>query len=801
MSDLSILIRSSKFEPNFTLVVPPSKSETHRALICAALAAGAVRVEHPLLCEDTEATLDALGRMGASWQISEEAITFGEGSIVERIPALAHIDCASSASTLRMLLPIAAVCGGRIHFSGRPDLARRPIVPLLEVLRSKGARIHGTSLPLTVEGGFVGGEIEIPADITSQFLSGLLFALPLTPRGGTLRLPTPPVSRPYLALTLEFLERCGVEVTRAPRGDTLTVPGGQRFEAPPRLSISGDWSAAAVWLAGGVLAGPQISLCGLTPRSTQGDRKIVPLLQAMGGRIEREEERLIARRTPLRGTTIDARDIPDLVPLLALVATQAQGTTRITHTKRLRWKESDRLRAICTMLARMGARIEVEDDALEVSGPAILQGARIDPAGDHRIVMTAAIAGMIAGGETHIAQPECVNKSYPDFFHDLRRSGAVVLSETAPIGRHFQVTLYGGSHERCVGVRIEGLPPNVTISYRAITADLDKRRPSGLLTTQRREPDPLLLRKGFVREGERLRTTGGRIEIEIPNLDGHDAPYIRLRHTPRPGHGDYTAWRKYGGAFDFRGGGFLSGRMTVGMVAAGAVARQILQGYGITIAAYVRQIADLRLPRIPTFEEARQATWKSPVRCPDPILSEKMASVVLAARREGDSLGGIVECQVHGLPIGIGEPIFHALDAVLAHYLFTIPAVKGVAFGAGFEAAARRGSENNDPYHLSPAGSVQLGSNHSGGVLGGISTGAPLIFQIAIKPTPSIPRPQASVDLREQRDTTIRVTGRHDPAVVLRVPVIVEAFTAAALLDLYLAARSPNPPSPSSTAL
>ncbi|RME05010.1 MAG: 3-phosphoshikimate 1-carboxyvinyltransferase [Deltaproteobacteria bacterium] len=788
MSDLSIVIRRSRFEPTFTLAVPPSKSETHRAFICAALASGRVRVVNPLLCEDTEVTLDALGRLGASWEISGDTVTFAAGSIVDRIPTLAHIDCASSASTLRMLLPIAAVCGGRIHFSGRPDLARRPITPLLEVLRSKGARIRGTSLPLIVEGGFLGGAIEMPADVTSQFISGLLFALPLTPNGGNLRLTTHLVSRPYLVLTLEFLERCGVKVGHSPEEDKFMVPGGQRFEAPAEFSICGDWSSAAVWLAGGVLAGPQISLCGLDAQSTQGDRKIVSLLQAMGGGIERGTKLLIARKTPLRGTMVDARDIPDLVPLVALLATQAQGRTRIAHTRRLQWKESNRLHTICAMLTRMGARIDVADDALEISGPTILQGARIDAGGDHRIVMAAAIAGMIAEGETHIAQPECVKKSYPDFFHDLRRSGAVLLSETAPIGRHFQITLYGGSHERCVGVRIEGLPANVRLSYGAITADLDKRRPSGPLMTQRREPDPLLLRKGFIREGDLLRTTGGKIEIEIPNLEEHDAPYMRLRHTPRPGHGDYTAWQKYGGAFDFRGGGFLSGRMTVGMVAAGAIARQILQREGITIAAYVRQLANLRLPETPTFEEARQATWKSPVRCPDPTLSKKMASAVRTARQEGDSLGGVVECQVHGLPLGIGEPIFHALDGVLAHYLFSIPAVKGVAFGAGFEAAARRGSENNDPYHLSPTGSVQLGSNHSGGVLGGISTGAPLIFQVAIKPTPSIPHPQASVDLREQRNTTIRVTGRHDPAVVLRAPVIVEAVTAAALLDLYLAA-------------
>ena len=260
-----------------------------------------------------------------------------------------------------------------------------------------------------------------------------------------------------------------------------------------------------------------------------------------------------------------------------------------------------------------------------------------------------------------------------------------------------------------------------------------------------------------------------------------------LRFTPRPNHGDYTTHIKYKGVFDFRGGGFLSARMTTLTVIAGSIAKQILAKEGITMAAYVKQIGPICMEKMPTIDEAKQNTYQSEVRCPDLELSKIMKDKIEEARAEKDSMGGIIECQVHGLPVGIGEPIFNAIDSVLAHYLFSIPAVKGVEFGSGFSASAKKGSENNDEFEMTSNNDrIVTKTNNSGGIQGGITNGMPLIARIAIKPTSSIAKEQNTVNMQSLSASKISVLGRHDPCVAIRAPIIMETTVAIALLDLIM---------------
>lgn len=352
-------------------------------------------------------------------------------------------------------------------------------------------------------------------------------------------------------------------------------------------------------------------------------------------------------------------------------------------------------------------------------------------------------------------------------------------------GNKLKLELFGESHGPAVGARLTGLPAGEEIDLGALRRLMLRRAPGrSALASARREADEVHFLSG-VTDGV---TDGGPLCLEIENKDARPGDYEALRQVPRPGHADYAARLKYGAGVDLHGGGAFSGRMTAPLCAAGGICLQILRRRGVEIAAHLLSVGqeddEAMDPLGLTAEQLlrlREADW--------PTLSSecgaRMRAAIAGAAAAGDSLGGTAECMVAGLPAGLGGPLFEGVEGKLASLLFAIPAVKGVDFGAGFGAARLRGSENNDSYAVR-GGRIVIESNRAGGVLGGISTGMPLLFRVAFKPTPSIARPQKSVDLASGTEVELRVPGRHDPCIAPRAIPVVEAAAAAALLDLML---------------
>ncbi len=347
------------------------------------------------------------------------------------------------------------------------------------------------------------------------------------------------------------------------------------------------------------------------------------------------------------------------------------------------------------------------------------------------------------------------------------------------IGERFIAVSFGESHGRCVGVVVDGCPAGLPISEADIQSKLDLRKPGqSIVTTQRKEEDKVEILSGVFNGN----TTGAPICMLIWNKDSDSRPYDQIRNTPRPGHADYPAMIKYGGFNDYRGGGRFSGRITATFVMAGEIAEKLLQqALGIEILAYTLEIGNIRANNL-SINDIRKLRYSNEVRCPDTAIAEKMKEAIVKARSDGDSLGGVVECTALNIPIGLGEPVFGALESDLSKALFAIPAVKGVEFGSGFEGAKRRGSENNDIYKVED-GKIVTVSNNSGGILGGLSNGMPLLLRIAFKPASSIAKKQQSVDLQSMEETEMTVPGRHDPCVVPRAPPVVEAVVALILAD------------------
>jgi len=347
------------------------------------------------------------------------------------------------------------------------------------------------------------------------------------------------------------------------------------------------------------------------------------------------------------------------------------------------------------------------------------------------------------------------------------------------IGKEFVVTCFGESHGRCVGAVIDGCPAGLPLAEEDLQIELDKRLPANReIVSARREKDVVEVLSGIY-EGF---TTGAPICALVWNKQVVSGDYDSIKDKPRPGHADYPARIKYMGFNDYRGGGRFSGRITVAFVIAGAVAKKLLDVFGIEVLAYTTAIGNVELHATLSLGDVRENTYANSVRCPDPDVAKKMEETILSAKKEGDSVGGIVECVAFNLPVGVGEPIFDSLDADIAKMLFDVPAVKGVEFGVGFEAAKMRGSENNDPYVMCDD-ELDLLNNNAGGVLGGLSSGMPLVVRVAVKPTSSISKEQKTVDLSKMEETTIQVQGRHDPCIVPKAVPVVEASVAAVLVD------------------
>lgn len=399
--------------------IPESKSQAHRLLICAALADKESRIECQALNDDIERTAECLNALGA--RITYENGIFTVCPIASATKS-ASLDCGESGSTLRFMLPVAAALGADATFIGRGRLPQRPLSPLYERMEEHGVQMSGNGkMPLICNGTLQGGEYEIAANISSQFISGLLFALPLTGEESSIVLQGKLESGSYIEMTLDALKMFGVEIERGVK--KLIVHKGQKYTSPGDVCVEGDWSAAAFWLVAGVTGENPITCTGLnTDTSRQGDRAVVDMLKKMGGRIVRNGNDYTAYPSQLIGTLIDCHDTPDLVPALAVAAAFAEGTTTFDNIARLRIKESDRVATVCEMLASFGIKTESTENRLTVYGGKPT-GGKVNSFGDHRIAMAGAVAGLAAEGTTEIMGAECVSKSYPAFFDHLKALG------------------------------------------------------------------------------------------------------------------------------------------------------------------------------------------------------------------------------------------------------------------------------------------------------------------------------------------------------------------------------------------
>ena len=344
-------------------------------------------------------------------------------------------------------------------------------------------------------------------------------------------------------------------------------------------------------------------------------------------------------------------------------------------------------------------------------------------------------------------------------------------------GNALCVTIFGESHGKSIGAVIDGLAPGMEINLDYINEKMALRRPAGAISTARREPDPISFESG-VFEGK---TTGTPLCIRIENSDTKSSDYAAMKSIARPGHADYSGYCKYEGFGDYRGGGRSSGRETTARVAAGAVAAKVLKELGIEVFAYTKAIGPVQIDENRFSKEERD---KNALYMPDAQAAAQAEEYLQEKMKELDSCGGIVECVITGMPVGVGEPVFDKLSANLGKAILSIGAVKGFEIGDGFAAAASAGSENNDDFY-NDNGTVKKKTNHAGGVLGGMSDGSVITFRAAFKPTPSIAQPQQTVN-REGEDTEIVIHGRHDPIIVPRAVVVVETMAAVTVLDLLL---------------
>ena len=356
---------------------------------------------------------------------------------------------------------------------------------------------------------------------------------------------------------------------------------------------------------------------------------------------------------------------------------------------------------------------------------------------------------------------------------------------SSEFGNLLRVGVFGQSHGTAIGITIHGLPAGESIDTELLQQFLDRRRPGGRggLATARKETDIPEFLSGL----EGGITCGAPLCAVIRNADQHSRDYSGLTDTPRPAHADYTAALKWGGHADMRGGGHFSGRLTAPLCIAGGIAMQILARRGIFVGAHLRSVGDAEdesFPLHPTRELFSHIAAKSFPTISDSA-GESMQQIIHAAREELDSVGGTIECAAIGLPAGLGEPMFHGVENRLAAALFGIPGLKGVEFGSGFAGSRLRGSENNDPFCMENS-IVTARSNNAGGILGGITSGMPVQFRVAMKPTPSIGRMQETVSLSAKENTQLQIHGRHDPCIALRAVPVVEAVTAIVLLDLLM---------------
>lgn len=401
---------------------PPSKSQAHRLLICAALGSSPCTIECASVNDDIVATMRCLNALGAD-------ISYSDGVfVVNPVKAVkcAVLDCGESGSTLRFLISVAAVLGADATFVGSGKLPQRPMSQLCDLLASNGIGFERHSvdeLPVTCKGVLQGGKFSLPGNISSQYLTGLLFALPLAGVDSEIEVTGTMTSTSYIAMTLEALRIAGIVIERA--GNIFKIKGNQHYNMPSRVFVEGDWSSAAFWVVAGVIGKQPLTICGMNTESLQGDSYIIEHLRSMGAFINVDENKVFAMPSHLFGAELDCTDTPDLLPVLSVAAAVAQGTTTFTGVGRLRFKESDRLAAMKDVLGKFGITSYIGEDSFTVIGGEPVAGEPVGSFGDHRIAMSAAVMSTVAKGVTVIDGAECVAKSYPTFFDDFALLGGI----------------------------------------------------------------------------------------------------------------------------------------------------------------------------------------------------------------------------------------------------------------------------------------------------------------------------------------------------------------------------------------
>ncbi len=415
---------------NGEICAPPSKSYTQRMLIASSLSSGISRISGPLISDDTEAAMRAVKAMGAKVDI-EEGCWIVEGTSPKG--ASEPIDCGESGATLRFMIPIAALAAESSVFLLGSSLAQRPIEPLLESLKQLGVstssgETQGKSSITVGGGGIAGGKTSIRGDVSSQFISGLMFACPLAQENTEVTVTTPLESKGYIRMTYEVLTKHGIKISHSGTFRKIRIPSDQKY-SKVNHNVPGDFSSAAFLLSAAAITNSNVTIDNLDYSLAQGDKAIIGILKKMGARGEVCKNKIEINGTGdlLEATELNAKDTPDLVPVCTVLACFAKGTTKISGAKRLRLKESNRLDSLNLELKKMGANIIVNEDSLTVKGPCKLRGSDINPHNDHRIAMACAVAALGADGETTIHDAECVKKSYPRFFNDLHSLGGNVV--------------------------------------------------------------------------------------------------------------------------------------------------------------------------------------------------------------------------------------------------------------------------------------------------------------------------------------------------------------------------------------
>lgn len=411
---MDISITPSPLKGNIEAI--PSKSVAHRMLICAAFADAPTTLLIPQTSDDINATANCLKALGASIEICGAEYKVTPITTPADSPTL---DCGESGSTLRFFLPVAAALGNNSHFIGHGRLPQRPLSDLLDAMKEQGVTASAESLPLTLRGKLCGGHYRIAGNVSSQYITGLLLALPLSDEDSTIEITTALESASYIDITLSVLKTFGIEISI--NNHTYHIKGGQRYRSPQKLWVEGDWSNAAFFLSAAAL-GNELTMSGLNKNSAQGDRKILSLLESFGATCTSSETTIGIHADVLNGCTIDIRDTPDLLPILSVVAAYSQGTTTFINAARLRLKESDRLESTAALIRNLGGKAETTEDSITIYGSGLL-GGTVNSCNDHRIAMATAIAATRCKETVTICGAEAVNKSYPGFFDDYQKLG------------------------------------------------------------------------------------------------------------------------------------------------------------------------------------------------------------------------------------------------------------------------------------------------------------------------------------------------------------------------------------------